>query len=366
MTTFLNNQRRGLNRPPVKHILRVALCTTMLLAFVPGCTTNGNSASGNQVNFIDWTAEITDQATPLGLVPGIYRDVAWLDSDRIAFLYASGPDVERHDYQLAIYTPNEGLQTLTFQKPAMCIRGRIALLERLPNGKLGFIYTCSVYHGNVTGEISSLYTWDDQSNSFQELQQYPENFSGGSYAFAPDMTELLQDTWTGPGANQLYRVNQDGQMERLFPDFQSAISPSWSPDGQTIAFVGLKTHLGTVESLNDVTELVHYPNNIYLVDGDGKNLHSILSGIVMGGGTEWSPLGKLLSFGGQYQGIDGLWIFNTLSLQVTRIWSYPPATDWSPDGKQMVVIQTVNQNGVELDVPVIINLPMELYDESRE
>lgn len=339
------------------------------------------SLDGGQANFTDITEQSLTNAHTLSTPSGLYEEVAWLEENQLVFLYTSQPPELgfRWDYQIVLYnlgtaewqvltTPRpDQWSTLTRLEPNECTSGFILGLTQLPNGMLGFIYDCNVYHDNVTRRFYTLYAWDQQTGMLQSLQRYPENFSASRYAFAPDMSELIQASPVGAGLNdELYRVSEDGQRAQLFPGFQRVRSPAWSPDGHTIAFMGTETYLEEKSedffTWRQIEDLFYYPWDLYLMDANDKNVRIILPDIGAGGNVKWSPQGKFLSFGGQYNGLEGLWVLDTDTLKLTRIWPQGVAYEWSPDGRQIVVIEREEKEGVEysdqLTYPVILDVPI--------
>ncbi len=245
-------------------------------------------------------------------------------------------------------------------KPDECVSAWVAgPLTRLPNSNLGFVYECNL---DPVGNKETLYMWDREADSLQALVQYPESIAASGYAFAPDMSELIQESAIGAGLNnQLYRVHPDGRLEQLLADYQRVRTPSWSPDGLTIAFMGTMAYPpGEPDTAKEIENLFYYPWDLYLMNVDESNVHMLLSGIVNGSGVQWLPQGKFLSFMGQYRTKEGIWFLNPDTSQVTRLWPYPTAYDWSPDGIQMVIIERDEKTGVAH--PAIVNLPSELTE----
>jgi dipeptidyl aminopeptidase/acylaminoacyl peptidase len=347
--------------------------------------------SGCESGYADFSEQVVNSAQSLPVPRGRYSGPAWLDGNQIAFVYIPEELVPGRDlwwHQIALYNiDTQEWRVLTLPRPDKwpalialepneCKSGWIKSLSRLPNGKLGFIYQCNVEREHVTDSISTLYMWDWQSDTLQVLQRYPVNFYPSSYAFAPDMSNLIQEQSDGGLGDEFYRVSQDGHLERLFPNYQRVISPSWSPDGQTIAFMGTEIYPGNQSNQSGsyaFIDLLHYPWDLYLMDADGGNVRLVLSQINgdLINITKWVPQRDLLSFRGRYNGKDkfwfnqgksGIWVVDPTTSELT--WLYPEETvyDWSPDGRQMVVIEREEKEGVEysdqLTYPVIIDVPI--------
>jgi Tol biopolymer transport system component len=110
-------------------------------------------------------------------------------------------------------------------------------------------------------------------------------------------------------------------------------------------------------SLNHFGEGID-PWDLYFMNPDGDNVRMIASG--MTGTIKWLPKGGLMSISGIVKGKDGIWLFNPQTSQVTLLWPYPTSYDWSPDGKQMVVIEHLQQNGKEVTRPIIVEVPADV------
>jgi Tol biopolymer transport system component len=318
-----------------------------------GCEDNRTIGRG----FADISLKTLSAAVSLSIPSGSYLDVAWLDENRLAFLYSPELSFKPQDYQVVIYAiDTEEWRRLSVFQSDECRSASIGQLQRLPNGKLGFVQQCHIL---PYGEQYTLYTWDTQADTIEVLQSYAMGFHAGSYAYAPDMSELIQHETVGTGLNdQMYRVTQDGQIQRLFPDWQRVAFPGWSSDGRTIAFMGTEAYpQKEPTSAGEIADLLFYPWDLYLMDANGENLRILLAEVK--GGVHWQPHGRSLSFGGSYKDTEGVFIVDTDPVRVTRVWPRSAAHDWSPDGKQMVIIDRTRQDNIEVTHPVIADVSLD-------
>jgi hypothetical protein len=95
--------------------------------------------------------------------------------------------------------------------------------------------------------------------------------------------------------------------------------PTWSPDGQTIAFAA-----------NDGGE-----NNIYLADSTGANVRALIAPMGDSVQPNWSPDGMQIAFASKAEGPYNIWIVNADGTGLHRFTDstsdkHSPA--WSPDG----------------------------------
>lgn len=316
------------------------------------------------LSYIDVTGDNKKQSLPLP--QGEYSSMAWLADDQVAFEYGEeflGPSWKT---RIVVYTISirEWQEVPAPSKPNECFSAWAeGPLARLPNGNLGFIYRCNL---EPIGDKETLYMWDRQADSLQVLQQYPENIAAAGYTFSPDMSELIQESAVGAGLNdELYRVHSDGHLEQLFATYQRVRTPSWSPDGNTIAFMGTESYPGgdskDFDTFAQIEDLLKYPWDIYLMDADGRNERIVVPMVSEAGILKWSPQDDLLAFAGTYQGTPGIWVFdpNSAELKLTRIWRESVTFDWSPDGRRMFIIEREWKDEVRYDYPAIIDVPLE-------
>ncbi|MCI0647579.1 MAG: hypothetical protein L0332_20665 [Chloroflexi bacterium] len=258
---------------------------------------------------------------------------------------------------------NSEWKPIPFDKPDDCRVGGFGHLGRLPNGNLGFTYEC---HFEEIGFQTTLYMWDLESETWHTLYEFPESFAADDFSFAPDMSGFLQES-TGDGIfNELYQVNEAGELNQLFPDYYRAGVPAWSPVGNTIAFAATKE--GPEASTNlfsgapGLQEAMYHPWDIYLMDTDGDNLRVLLPDVVGVHIIKWSPEGNRLAFWGTYNDDEGIWILNMATSKLARTWPEEILFDWSPDGQQLVLLAQEERDGETWRYPIIIDVPAEMAD----
>lgn len=184
--------------------------------------------------------------------------------------------------------------------------------------------TCYFFLRDTSGERiaylqrdTGLYLMDTQGSG--QCQLVSGDFM--NVAWSPDGTQLalIKD-----GDYNLYVVNADGSNLRQVADGVGAWTnitvPAWSPAGTQLAYI----NAGEAES------------EIYIVDLASGNTHSITPGLRAGAPT-WSPDGERVAF----QGLDAFYQVRVDGSELTELDSpIPPyyVQAWSSDSSQLAYI----------------------------
>ena len=146
--------------------------------------------------------------------------------------------------------------------------------------------------------------------------------------WSPDGRYLAFATM-GPQSD-LYVVDiYNGRRRNITRDYATDQYPTWSPDGQRLAFYSTR---------NDG---LHF--DVYLINPDGTNLRRLT--FSEGGYPAWSPDGSQIVFSSQTEG--NLYITNVNDGSVRQL-TNNSGNDrnpiWSPDGSQIAYISFVNHD----------------------
>ncbi|HRQ42166.1 MAG TPA: hypothetical protein PLD25_29960 [Chloroflexota bacterium] len=308
--------------------------------------------------YTDMTGEI--EMTRLKVPNADYQSVAWLNEQTIAFI-SKDPDLDGNsDAAIGVFNieMNKWEIVIPPMQLADCFTrpSSYESLSRLPDGSLGYIFFCNKVDGGHSG---TLYRWDIETAEVSVLQEYPD-FSPSKYTVSPDFTEIIQENAIGVGLNnELYRFSLGGDGKQIFPDFQRAAAPHWSPDGQSVIFAGTtNTPYSDPKSNHDIANLLLYPWTIYQMDADGSNVRELLTGL-SSPILKWAPDGKRIAFSAEFSGKEGIWILDMETKGISRVWRKGDLFDWSPDSKRIIVLDSeiYEQNALTFVAhPTILNI----------
>lgn len=189
------------------------------------------------------------------------------------------------------------------------------------------VYAASALDGKVFKKLVE----GERTPSFETLR-----FFNTSISWSPDEKQIALPAKVG-GEDALYvlEVSTGKVVHKYRFGLDAIYSPTWSPDGTTFAFVGLKEG----RSL------------LYLVDADGKNLRASLDSKYAVRDPVWSPDGTKIAYAtdeGEGTDVSRL-IFGQLRLAILDVAtgriSIPPAQNgknispaWAPDGGSLLFV----------------------------
>jgi Tol biopolymer transport system component len=157
--------------------------------------------------------------------------------------------------------------------------------------------------------------------------------------------QINQSAWAGtfPGPNgqiafssdrdgnyEIYVMNDDGSdVTRLTDDDANDFDPSWSPDGEKIAFVSFRDGSNNME--------------IYVMNSDGTDQTRLTDNYdALDREPSWSPDGEKISFASNRDGNYEIYVMNADGTDQTRLTDNDDALDrepsWSPDGEKIAFV----------------------------
>lgn len=207
-----------------------------------------------------------------------------------------------------------------------------------------------------------LYTMDMLGDNQKEVivdediaVEYPDWSSDGKTIVASVMENF--DPADDASLFDVYSISVDGkQLTKLTDTPDSEWVPTWSPDGEKIAFASDRDG----------------DSEIYIMNKDGSNLQKLTDNEGYDGGPRWSPNGELISFETDREGGD--WDIYIMSVDgreirpVTENISNDYSQSWSPDGNWLVYVSD-NDGDTELFIIDIhgqnqIRLTSNIYNDT--
>src|SRR5205807_1353061 len=149
---------------------------------------------------------------------------------------------------------------------------------------------------------------------------------GSTPTWSPDGNKIAFVSYLD-GNGEIYVVNTDGsQVTRLTNNTDADTEPAWSPDGKTIAFAVLD---GAAPG-------------VYTMAADGTNRTQLTSGATSDQSPSWSPDGHHIAFatdryGGNLQ-IDVMKANGTARTRLTSDKAFDTRPAWSPDGQKIAFV----------------------------
>lgn len=299
---------------------------------------------GEAVESIDVPARVVASDEPIGVG-------AWLPSGELMFHRES-----LGDELISVMDMATGMESSFARESSMtCNRRRLAVIDRLSDGRVSLIDRCSYEAMNGTLSAGLTINVVDVATGKVTLVDAIEHKPGaGSIAVRDDLK--LTVVSTGSRICQTLAIIEDEELapldlrvrdgEETFnladdlldtthgcEDQGVADSPDWSSDGKTLAFVASVDAIG-----RDGTDRLDAARGLYLWAGEAE-VEPALRGLHHVGDLRWSPDGAWLAFGADISGQGaGTWLFHIERRRLVRVASDQGLTlAWSPDGRSLAM-----------------------------
>ena len=211
--------------------------------------------------------------------------------------------------------------------------------------------------GSTRLQNAELYLMDittlelQQLTHTDELDEYMPTFSadGQSIAFVTERTRggmmlpPVQASGSDPSRAAIYLMDVNGRNQRALIDVDGADrAPVFSPDGKKIAFESkAPTETESTDDANNAE--LDDTLEIYVINTDGTNKTQLTHNNVDDGHPTWSPNGKQIAFTSMMENIYQIFVVNAAGgtakqLTFSDTSHYHPT--FTPDGKRIIYVSS--------------------------
>jgi len=301
------------------------------------------------------------QTTQVDLPAEDYQLAAWITDDLWALTYPisidNRPGIILEKLLILNIVTGKSYEA-PLQIPDWCEGGHLLRLRRLRDRQAGLVLECYFAKPGKRFE-GAIIVWDVATQTQTLLHHYPPGFGASDFAFAPDLSQGLQER-SGDGlSNLLYQVDAQGELQQLLPEYHRVGSPDWSADGRQIAYAVTQKkpdersslYTGLVALDNELNQ----PWRIVVANPDRSDAQVVLERVLGVRALRWSPDSRYLAFNARnYQGWPGIFVIDMTTFAITQVWAEDTDFEWSPNGESMVIMLDDEQN--ERSFPVILDV----------
>lgn len=163
-----------------------------------------------------------------------------------------------------------------------------------------------------------------------EIRRLTDNLGDDeSPSWSPDGHSIAFTSDRDGTNGDIYVMDADGDNVRRLTNHRSQDrSPSWSPDGRSIAF-------SSVRDADDGNDGYY---EIYVMDSSGDNLRNLTNHPSDDENPTWSPDGRSIAFDSDRDGIGDIYAMDADGGNVRRLTNHRKqdrSPSWSPDGRSI-------------------------------
>jgi len=184
---------------------------------------------------------------------------------------------------------------------------------------------------------TDIYVMNMDGSGRTRLTNAPALDVGPSWSPDGEKIAFESDRAGGDYGWKIYVMNADGSGQTFL---HVGSAPAWSPDGKKIAFDLLDGNYA--ECLE-----------IYVMDADGSGQTRLTNNVAIDENPSWSPDGKKIAFQSNRGGNTDVYVMNADGSGQTRLtshWAGDMHPSWSPDGKKIAFDSLRDGTGYEIYV----------------
>jgi Tol biopolymer transport system component len=157
-----------------------------------------------------------------------------------------------------------------------------------------------------------------------------------SPAYSPD-GDRIAFVGMKNGQSDIYTVSlQSGELSNVTDDIFSDLDPSWSPDGRYVAFISDRgDHLGPPPDDFSIAQYDYRQSEVYIADTQAGTLQRITHSAAMERTPEWSPRDHMISYVSDRDGVYNLYLHDLDTGEyypITNLLTGCFQPTWSRDG----------------------------------
>jgi hypothetical protein len=306
----------------------------------------------------DMGANLNAEARDVPFQKGEFGGVAFVDKDWVVLSYNDDPNAVGSATSLwRLKIDGTRFEQLSVDSDVSCDRVAHLAPSRLGDGRIGFVLHCSHLEGPDPIE-RILMALDLETGNTERLVESSLDTGTGVFTWDPAVSRGLYGETSAPcvGIVGLTRagveylpitIEDDGQSWRLDEQFLRPLRsqcrdvgraswPAWSPDGKLVAFFASPAAIG-----KDGLARLDAPWNLYFMDSGLRMPTKVLENVLHPQELKWSPDGRLLAFGGEIDGQEGIWTYRSENGTLERLSEEGiHSLDWAPDGTRIIGIRT--------------------------
>jgi hypothetical protein len=284
----------------------------------------------------------------------------YLQDGSLLFFTHLGPESDLPGHQNIQYldynSDPQTFQTLPLPVDKQCsFRTEYWVRGLLPDGRIGVFNTCFPSTGKIERYLMA-FDWQTKALAQLVKPALPYGSMNFQFTWNPDMTQGVQEVsnvlagtiyWITPDGTAPINVTisdgkrgwslEDTYYNALDDDTNYGIArlPTWSPDGNQIAFVA------SIQAISRLVSPIYAARNIYLLDPVTEELTMALENIYGVQLMEWSPDNQWLAFDGQVgpNAPKGLWLFAPQTGRLLLIYEgeWISTIAWEPNMDHLVI-----------------------------